>query len=148
ISADGAVVAFSSAASDLVVGDANGAADVFVHLWEGPDFGGGCLAELISAPIATVATVPQHALQTLDYIDRHGRPPPGYKGGGHYENDGRGRTEILPRFESDGTPITYTEWDVHPHRPGVDRGMERLVTGTDQSARYTNVHYYRFARIR
>ncbi|MGH2768385.1 MAG: hypothetical protein ACRDIF_05445 [Actinomycetota bacterium] len=32
-------------------------------------------------------------------------------------------------------------------RAGVGRGLERLVTGSDGSARYTNVHYYRFARI-
>ncbi|MGH9268783.1 MAG: TolB family protein, partial [Acidimicrobiales bacterium] len=131
ISADGAVVAFSSAASDLVVGDANGAADVFVHLWEGPDLGGGCLAELISAPIAAVTGVPQHALQTLDHIDKHRRAPPGWRfpEGKKFKNDGRHGTQVLPRFEPDGTPITYTGWDVHPYRPGVGRGLERLVTG-------------------
>jgi RHS repeat-associated protein len=92
--------------------------------------------------------VPQHALDTLDTIDQTGAAPPGYRGGGQFMNDGRGGGEILPQTTADGQPITYQEWDVHPFQPGVNRGPERLVTGSDGSAYYTSDHYRSFTRIR
>lgn len=69
----------------------------------------------------------------------------GYKGGGEFENVGKGMR--LPESGPNG-PITYREWDVNPNVKGVDRGGERLVTGSDRSAYSTRDHYDTFVRIR
>jgi guanyl-specific ribonuclease Sa len=53
----------------------------------------------------------------------------------------------LPESGPNG-PITYREWDVNPNIKGVDRGKERLVTGSDGSAYSTRDHYDTFVRIR
>lgn len=45
-------------------------------------------------------------------------------------------------------PVDYREWDVNPHVKGVDRGAERLVTGSDGSAYSTRDHYDTFVRFR
>jgi hypothetical protein len=37
---------------------------------------------------------------------------------------------LLPDIDGAGDPITYSEWDVNPSVKGVDRGPERLVTGS------------------
>jgi len=39
-------------------------------------------------------------------------------------------------------------WDVNPKVPNLDRGLERIVTGSDGSAWYTTDHYHTFHRIR
>ncbi|MGO9868230.1 MAG: ribonuclease domain-containing protein [Rhodomicrobium sp.] len=44
--------------------------------------------------------------------------------------------------------MTYQEWDVNPRVPGVNRGAQRLVTGSDGSAYYTDDHYKTFTQIR
>jgi len=43
---------------------------------------------------------------------------------------------------------TYKEWDVNTYRRGVNRGQERLVTGSDGSAYYTDNHYKTFVRVK
>lgn len=95
-----------------------------------------------------VASTPQRALDTLDTIDETGAPPAGYRGGSTFQNDGRGGGEVLPRTGPDGSAITYQEWDVNPYTPGVNRGAERLVTGSDGSVYWTDDHYGTFTRIR
>ncbi len=45
-------------------------------------------------------------------------------------------------------PITYQEWDVNRKVSGVNRGAERLITGSDGSAYYTSDHYRTFTKIR
>jgi RHS repeat-associated protein len=81
----------------------------------------------------------------LGYVDSHGgEPPPGYVGGRTFENAEGG----LPASDSDGNPITYREYDVHPGEPGPNRGVERIVVGSDGSAYFTNDHYTTFTRIR
>ena len=44
--------------------------------------------------------------------------------------------------------IKYREWDTHPLRHGVNRGAERLITGSDGSAYFTEDHYRTFKKIR
>ncbi|MFM8931982.1 MAG: ribonuclease domain-containing protein [Gemmataceae bacterium] len=44
--------------------------------------------------------------------------------------------------------MRYREWDVNPLRPGLNRGAERLITGSDGSAHYTLDHYDTFKKIR
>ncbi|MEO6602124.1 MAG: ribonuclease domain-containing protein [Polyangiaceae bacterium] len=54
---------------------------------------------------------------------------------------------MLPETDSAGNTIRYREWDVNRYQPGVNRGPERLVTGSDGSAYYTGDHYGTFVRI-
>ena len=68
----------------------------------------------------------------------------GYEGGRSFGNFER----RLPQNDDKGRRIKYREWDVSPHRPGVNRGPERLVTGSDGSAFYTDDHYATFKKIR
>ncbi len=99
-------------------------------------------------PAEDPPTVPQNALDTLDHVDRTGTAPQGYQGGAPFLNDGRGGGQVLPAADAQGNPITYQEWDVNPRVPGVNRGAQRLVTGSDGSAYYTDDHYKTFTRIR
>jgi len=88
--------------------------------------------------------VPRAVAEVLRYVDEHGEPMEGYEGGrtfGNYEHH-------LPATERSGRRIKYREWDVNPHRPGVNRGVERLITGADGSAYYTDDHYNTFTKIR
>ena len=91
----------------------------------------------------TAPPIPQTAIDTLSHVDKKGCPPPNYKGGSVFQNDGRHGSQILP---SSGAP--YYKYDIHPHVKGVDRGVERLVVGSDNSAWYTNDHYKTFVKIR
>jgi guanyl-specific ribonuclease Sa len=81
----------------------------------------------------------------LDRVTAKGAPLPGYKGGKPFENVGDGMR--LPE-SGPGGPIRYREWDVHPYVKGVDRGGDRLVTGSDGSAYHTSNHYDSFVRFR
>jgi guanyl-specific ribonuclease Sa len=91
---------------------------------------------------------PENAYSALSHIDQHGTAPPGFRGGRTFRNLGRNGEERLPEFDSAGNPIIYQEWDVNPYVRGVNRGAERLVTGSDGSARYTNNHYTSYVQIR
>lgn len=96
---------------------------------------------------------PEKAYGTLEHIDQNGghsaaTAPPGYKGGRTFNNRGLNGEEKLPDTDSAGKAITYREWDVNPYTRGVNRGGERLVTGSDGSARYTNDHYTSYVQIR
>jgi RHS repeat-associated protein len=99
-------------------------------------------AVLIGGPIAPKIK------NTLDSIDKTGEAPPGQQGGRNFENDGRGGGQKLPSSDPNGNPINYKEWDVNAKQPGVNRGGERLVTGSDGSAYSTTDHYQTFTRVR
>jgi guanyl-specific ribonuclease Sa len=88
------------------------------------------------------------ARAVLSVIDSTGAAPAGYVGGRPFLNDGRGGTAPLPRRDSAGRAITYHEYDVNPYRPGVNRGPQRLVVGSDGSAWYTGDHYVTWVRLR
>jgi dienelactone hydrolase len=88
--------------------------------------------------------VPAKAAQVLRHVDEEGRAPDGYEGGRTFLN----LEKLLPGTDSRGRRIKYREWDVNPLRPGVNRGAERLVTGSDGSAYYTGDHYRSFKKIR
>jgi RHS repeat-associated protein len=91
--------------------------------------------------------IPRKALDALRHIQQTRTAPPGTRGGKDFANDGRGNGEILPEKAPDGTPIRYQEWDVNKWQPGVNRGAERLVTGSDGSAYYTSNHYRSFTKV-
>ncbi|MBO0939737.1 ribonuclease [Fibrella sp. HMF5335] len=88
--------------------------------------------------------IPKKVYDVLAYVRANGRAMDGYVGGrrfGNFENH-------LPRSSPDGKPIDYQEWDVNPKVPGKNRGTERLITGADGSAWYTNDHYNTFTEIK
>jgi guanyl-specific ribonuclease Sa len=92
--------------------------------------------------------IPQNVQDTLNQIDAGKWPgsanAPGTKGGGVFIN----REGLLPATDVSGRPITYQEWDLNPKVPGGARDAERIVTGSDGSAWYTDRHYGSFRRIR
>lgn len=87
--------------------------------------------------------VPSYALKVLDHVRAHQEAPEGYVGGRSFQN----REKRLPQRDNQGKTIRYREWDVHPRINGENRGSERLVTGSDQSAWYTADHYRTFVKI-
>lgn len=96
----------------------------------------------------TAASVPSHVRRVLDEIkNSNGSPPSGYKGGKIFKNDARGGGQSLPKADANGRPITYREYDVHPHQSGVNRDAERIVRGSDGRAYYSNDHYKTFTKI-
>jgi guanyl-specific ribonuclease Sa len=88
--------------------------------------------------------IPQNAVDTLNQIERTGTAPQGFKGGEIFNNRGR----LLPEADAQGRPIRYRKWDVKPYIPRVNRGAQRLVTGSDGSAYYTGDHYRSFVKIK
>lgn len=87
--------------------------------------------------------IPQKVYTVLRYIRTHHQAMNGYEGGRKFSN----REQLLPRRDKVGNPIQYQEWDVNPKVKGQNRGAERLVTGSDGSAWYTNDHYQSFIPI-
>lgn len=85
------------------------------------------------------AQVPAYVSEVLDIIKKTGRAPEGYVGGRPFEN----RERRLPVMDQ----LRYREWDVHPKVPGQNRGPERLITGSDESAWFTSDHYRTFLKI-
>jgi guanyl-specific ribonuclease Sa len=99
-------------------------------------------------PTPAAQPVPPKAQGVLSQVKaNNGQPPPGYKGGGQFMNDGRSGGQTLPKANASGKPITYKEYDVNPYQPGVNRGAERLVVGSDGKAYYTTDHYKTFTAI-
>jgi guanyl-specific ribonuclease Sa len=94
---------------------------------------------------------PENAWSTFDRVSSKGSPLPGYKGGGGFANDGRNGSMVLPRTTSGGDVITYREWDINPYVKGVDRGSQRIVTGSVNgqivSGYYTGDHYITFTQF-
>ncbi len=94
------------------------------------------------------ACIPQHARDVASRVKSNGgATPSGYRGGRVFRNDGRGGGQVLPRSDAGGNGITYREYDVHPYTPGVNRGAERIVVGSDGSFHYTSDHYTTFTRF-
>ena len=87
--------------------------------------------------------IPDYVREVLAFVQKNGQAPGGYVGGREFQN----REKRLPQTGPSGHGIRYREWDVHPKVPGQNRGAERLVTGSDQSAWYTRDHYDTFVRI-
>lgn len=96
------------------------------------------------AKAAAPKGIPEKALKVLEHVDKDGDAMPGYEGGRTFGNF----EKRLPQNDAQGRRLKYREWDVNPLRPGVNRGAERLVTGSDGSAYYTDDHYETFKKIR
>ena len=85
--------------------------------------------------------IEQFGIKTRYVKNNNGTPPQGYKGGKIYSNKPKGNAQKLP----DG--VIYKEYDVNPHKKGVNRGEERIVIGDDGSVWYTDDHYETFQRM-
>lgn len=97
---------------------------------------------------AAPAGVPAKAEIVLNQVkSTGGNPPAGYRGGSPFLNEGRNGGQVLPRTDASGNGITYREYDVNPFTPGVNRGAERIVMGSDGKAYYTNNHYTTFTPV-
>jgi len=110
------------------------------------------LTEMFAVPVKAVAPpkklapkgFPEKVLKVLAYLDEHGEAMDNFEGGRTFGNF----EKRLPQTSDKGQRIRYREWDVNPLRAGVNRGAERLVTGSDGSAHYTVDHYATFKKIR
>ena len=95
----------------------------------------------------------QYVRDVVDHIrNNNGAASPGtfrpqYPNGAPFSNDGRGGGQILPQTAAGGAPITYTEYDIHTYTPGVNRGTERVVRGSDGRYWYTSDHYHTFIEV-
>ncbi len=88
----------------------------------------------------TLSQAPRHVRKMIHHLKsvRHFRPPKGYKGGRLFRN----REGRLPHH------TTYYEYDLHPLRPNLSRGPERLVMDQQKSVfYYTKDHYTTFIQI-
>ena len=88
--------------------------------------------------------IPRKVYEVLNYIRANNQPMPGYVGGRIFSN----REELLPWEDGRGKPVLYHEWDVNIKMAGQNRGTERLITGSDGRAWYTNDHYQSFKEIK
>jgi len=88
--------------------------------------------------------IPNYVLETLQYINRFKSAPQGFIGGRRFMNR---EQKLLPLNYKNGL-IYYKEWDVFQKIEGKNRGPERLVTGNNSTAYYTNNHYKSFIKIR
>jgi ribonuclease T1 len=92
---------------------------------------------------ASTDGVPNKVLEVLDHVNKTHEAIDGYVGGRKFKN----LEGLLPKKSSDGRRINYQEWDVNPKMEGRNRGAERLVTGDDGSAYFTEDHYRTFKKI-
>jgi guanyl-specific ribonuclease Sa len=88
--------------------------------------------------------VPNKVWKVLSQIEETGEAPDGYVGGRKFKN----LEGLLPKVDKNNKKINYKEWDVNPKIEGKNRGKERLVTGDDKSAYFTNDHYESFKKIK
>jgi guanyl-specific ribonuclease Sa len=94
--------------------------------------------------IARNSAIPLKVYEVLKYVQEHHQAPDGYVGGrkfGNFEGN-------LPKNDATGKRINYQEWDVNPHLEHKNRGTERLITGSDGKAYFTNNHYKSFTEIK
>jgi ribonuclease T1 len=102
---------------------------------------------VITPPVKTETNrslAPDYVWETLEYIEKHDKAPQDFVGGREFQN----REKRLPKEDARQQTIRYREWDVHPKVSGQNRGPERLITGSDQSAWYTRDHYSHFAKLK
>ena len=89
-------------------------------------------------------SIPPKVFKVLDFIKKNGVAMDGYVGGRNFQN----RERHLDIKDVSGRKIQYQEWDVNPKKQGKNRGTERIITGSDGKAWYTNDHYQTFVEIK
>ena len=101
-------------------------------------------AGINNSPDNNNTEIPQKVYEVLKYIRANHQAMDGYVGGRVFTN----REKIVPQVDGNGNPITYQEWDVNPKIQGQNRGAERILTGSDGRAWYTDDHYQSFKEIK
>jgi ribonuclease T1 len=104
----------------------------------------GLQAQEKKKPFTLPEGVPEKVGKVLEYVDEHNKAMEGYEGGRNFGNF----EKVLPQRDDKGRQIRYREWDVNPLRRGVNRGAQRLITGSNNTAYYTDDHYKTFKKIR
>ena len=64
------------------------------------------------------------------------------------QNKFNNKEKLLPKFDKNGNEITYKEYDISKARVPSDRGLKRVVIGSDGKKYYTNDHYKTFTEIK
>jgi ribonuclease T1 len=95
-------------------------------------------------PLTLPEGVPEKVGKVLEYVDEHNNAMEGYEGGRNFGNF----EKLLPQKDEKGRQIRYREWDVNPLKRGVNRGAQRLITGANGTAYYTDDHYKTFKKLR
>ena len=103
----------------------------------------GANAIEVGEGVVVTLTCGEKVRNTLSNIGSTGEAPEGYEGGREFQN----REGKLPTTDANGYPIKYQEYDVNPRQPGVNRGGERVVTGSDGSQYSTGDYYESFTNI-
>lgn len=77
-------------------------------------------------------------------VSNGNKPLNNYKSAPFLNREGK-----LPKQDKDGCSITYTEHDVYTYPPpkNQDRGINRIVYGSDGSYYYTTDHYKTFTKF-
>lgn len=96
-----------------------------------------------SPPPTSSASIPNYVMETLAVITKTGSAPQGFVGGKNFQN----REKLLPQNDANGQKISYKVWDVKASSNGKNRGSERLVTGSDGSAYFTNDFHKSFTKL-
>jgi guanyl-specific ribonuclease Sa len=96
------------------------------------------------SPADNKQEIPAYVLNVLNHVLKFQEAPPRHVGGREFFN----REKKLATLDGIGIRIRYQEWDVHPKVQGQNRGAERLITGSDHSAYYTQDHYKTFIKIK
>jgi hypothetical protein len=71
----------------------------------------------------------------------------GYAGNRPFGTNTRPPDMLLPQHKPDGAAITYMEYDTKQYQPGVNRGAERFVKGSDGRYYFTSDHYQTFRKF-
>jgi guanyl-specific ribonuclease Sa len=87
------------------------------------------------------STIPRKVYDLMVHLAKKKSPPPGYKGGTIFKNDGRNNSAMLPGNTK------YKKYDVNPLDKGA-RDLERIVIGEDGTTYYTDDHYFTFHKIK
>ncbi|NOT36112.1 MAG: ribonuclease [Saprospiraceae bacterium] len=96
------------------------------------------------SPSNKTILVPSKVIEVYNYIIANKQAPKGFVGGRIFAN----REKRLPITDSSGKKLKYQEWDVNPKEQGKNRGAERLITCSDNSAYYTSDHYKTFTKFK
>ncbi len=100
-------------------------------------------------PPPGTATITKEQIMAVA-VPREGNSWPasgGYAGNRRYGNDKGPPDMLLPTLTATGEAITYTEYDIKPYTPGVNRGTSRFLKGSDGRFYATNDHYKSFRQF-
>jgi PPE family protein/ribonuclease len=93
--------------------------------------------QIPNAPVGPPVTIGKTTKKTFVINGRQ------FVGGDEFEN----KFNDLPTVDSSGAPVSYREYDRYPYMPGVNRGSDRIIIGTDGNRYFTNDHYKTFTRF-